>query len=96
MRLVYHPSAEDDLAQAFVYYEEQLEGLGEEYLHAIEVALDRLLSFPESGAPIQEDLRQKVIKRFPYSLLYKVEGNVLTLIAVAHHRRDPEFWRERL
>jgi hypothetical protein len=34
--------------------------------------------------------------RFPYSIIYRVAGEVLEVIAVMHHRRDPEFWRNRL
>jgi toxin ParE1/3/4 len=37
-----------------------------------------------------------LIKRFPYQLIYRVEADTITVYAVAHLKRKPGYWRDRL
>lgn len=96
MTLRYHPLAEEDLVQAASFYEEQQEDLGEELLTEVDRGIAHLNDFPRAGTPVGGGLRRYVINRFPYSLLYALEHSDLVIIAVAHHRRDPEYWKERV
>ena len=51
---------------------------------------------PLIGTPYEEDTRRKVFSKFPFAIIYDVQPDQLTVIAVAHHSRDPDYWVERV
>ena len=55
-----------------------------------------VLQYPESGNPVSAHVRKWVLSRFPYNLLYVVEGDGILVVAVAPHKRRPNYWRKRL
>ena len=54
-----------------------------------------LLTLPKIGTPGARGTRSIPLRRYPFSLQYRIEGNVLRVIAVAHHRRRPRYWARR-
>jgi hypothetical protein len=50
---------------------------------------------PHIGEPIGHGLRRFPLKRFPFALLYRVDGERLRIIAVAHRRQRPGYWSRR-
>lgn len=62
---------------------------------AVSGALALLVSQPLLGTPLKADLRRWPVKDFPYTLVYRVQGELLIVLAVAHQRRRPWFWRDR-
>ena len=95
MRLEFHPDAEMELGEAAAYYEERVTGLGERFGREVEHFTALLLDHPDIGAEIEPGLRRFVLDRFPYALIDCVAGDVLYVLAVAHQRRRPGYWRER-
>ena len=92
------PAAEAEIDEALVWYENQSQGLGAELARAIRVAESSLRMDPHrypvlytsvSGRPVHRVL----LRRFPFSLHYVVEGNSVTVIACMHGRRDPRQWQ---
>jgi len=77
------------------YYEEQAPGLGKEFLQKLESAFDDIAANPERWAVIRHEVRRRLIHRFPYAVLYRVEPTEVVVLAVAHLRRRPEYWIER-
>jgi plasmid stabilization system protein ParE len=59
-------------------------------------ALERISEFPESGSPEGEDLRKVFLDRFPFTLVYRVRGDEIEVLAVMHQRRRPGYWRTRV
>ena len=51
--------------------------------------------FPEAGASYEEDSRRVLFHRFPFELIYRVEADAVVVIAVAHQRRRPGYWKSR-
>jgi plasmid stabilization system protein ParE len=51
--------------------------------------------YPQSGAPLGGPNRRYLVQRFPYGLIYREEGDRIFILAVAHLRRRPEYWRGR-
>jgi len=88
--------AEAELAAAAQYYEEQVPGLGEEFLDEIELALEKILSFPEAWAPLSHNQRRCPLRRFPYGLIYQVRGDEIIIASVMHLRRHPDHWKKNL
>jgi toxin ParE1/3/4 len=94
--VVFHPLAEQELIDAATYYEEQRLGLGLEYLEEIEHAVNFLTHYPEAGSKVRGSVRRLTLPKFPYSLLYRLlEDDQIRVLAVAHHKRRPQYWLDR-
>jgi toxin ParE1/3/4 len=46
-----------------------------------------------ASAADREGNRRRVLHRFPYSVIYEAQGSTVTVLAVAHHRRRPGYWK---
>jgi toxin ParE1/3/4 len=93
---VFHPLAEQELIDAAAYYEEQRLGLGLEYLGEVEHAVNFLIRYPKAGSSVRASVRRLTLPKFPYSLLYRVlENDQIRILAVAHHKRRPQYWLNR-
>lgn len=64
--------AEQELADAVDYYNEQCPGLGFEFAAEVKRALTRILSFPEAWPPLSARSRRCMTDRFPYGVLYQI------------------------
>lgn len=88
--------AEEEMTDAALFYEAASSQLGSDFLNDVQRAVDRLRAFPQSGEVITSDFRQTLLHRFPFSLIYTIEENVIVVIAVAHHGRRPGYWQLRV
>jgi toxin ParE1/3/4 len=93
--IIFHSLAEKELLDAVSYYEEQETGLGLEYLGEVEHAVNFLMRYPEAGAKVKSSVRRLTLPKFPYSLLYRVLEEQIRVLAVAHHKRKPQYWVDR-
>lgn len=87
--------AEEDLSEAAAFLERRVEGLGERLAEAVEAALERLEENPRLGRPLRDGFRSLRVHTFPYNPIYRLRGDGSLVVAVAHHRRRPSFWRDR-
>lgn len=69
--------------------------IAEQFETAIERALQLLLFMPQLGRPAYPGVRTWPLKRFPYTLVYRADGPMITVIAVAHQSRGPGYWQGR-
>jgi plasmid stabilization system protein ParE len=90
------PEADEEFRESARYYEHECPGLGLTFIAAVHKAISWIMENPMATTPVGSGIRSKVVGRFPYSGLYAVEGNVLVIIAVAHQRRRPGYWRSRV
>lgn len=94
--VVFHPLAEQELVDAVTYYEEQRVGLGLEYLEEVEHTVSFLRRYPEAGSKVRGSVRRLTLPKFSYSLLYRIlENDQIRILAVAHHKRRPQYWLDR-
>jgi toxin ParE1/3/4 len=93
--VIFHPLAEQELLDAVSYYENQETGLGLDYLGEVEHAVDFLVRYPEAGAGVRGNIRRLTLPKFPYSLLYRLVEEQVRILAVAHHKRKPQYWVDR-
>jgi len=91
----FHPEARAEFREAAQFYESRLAGLGVAFTQEIERVVGFIAARPTAGAAIGEHLRRMIARRCPYWVVYRVSGNDLEIIAVAHHRRRPDYWRAR-
>ncbi len=90
------PAARQDIADALTWYEEQLPGLGLEFLRCIDAVLDSVQRHPLMYPTVLAHYRRAVIRRFPYVLFYDVEPARIVVYAVFHCSQDPAKWKARL
>lgn len=94
----FHPEARAELLASVAYYEEQASGLGTQFTDEVERVVELIAKQPGLGATIDPAgaLRRWPLRRFPYYLIYRSEPDALLILAVAHQRRQPGYWKERL
>jgi plasmid stabilization system protein ParE len=89
------PEAEAEIREAFLWYFERSPIAAEAFRSETLGAIDRLgvdaLMWPEDA----EAIRRHILRHFPYTVFYEILGNTVTVLAVAHQRRKPGYWRKR-
>lgn len=95
MRIGFRPEAAAEALEAADWYEARSPGLGLEFARAVDVAVSAALRAPEAYAVIEGECRRVLLRRFPYSLIFRVAAGELLVVAVFHHRRKPSAWLAR-
>lgn len=94
MRLVVASPAAHDLFNAIEYYDALAPGLGQDLVDAFDAALAQILEFPQSGSRYRHNTRRTLLRRFPFSVVYRVKTDVIEVVALAHRSRKPDYWSE--
>jgi plasmid stabilization system protein ParE len=94
--LIIAPEAEQDLAEAYSWYESRRAGLGEEFLTNVDACIQAIRRTPEMHRMVHENYRRGLVRRFPYAVFYEYVNDVVTVYCVFHTSRDPAKWRQRL
>jgi hypothetical protein len=94
-KVSFHELAEFELNDAAVFFEIKREGLGLRFLSAVEAAVAHIRQHPEASPVIIQDVRSKVLRRFPYSVMYSIKPDRIRILAVANQKRRPFYWRGR-
>jgi plasmid stabilization system protein ParE len=90
------PEADRELTDGAVYYAEEGNAeLGHAFVEEFERALDLLCVYPQLGTTWRRGRRRFPLRRFPYSIIYYIKDEELRVIALAHHRRKPNYWAGR-
>jgi len=87
--------AEEEMIDASVFYETATSGLGTGFLDEIQRVVNILRDHPDLGQPVGRGLRRALLHRFPFSLIYSAEVDAVLIVAVAHQRRRPEYWKKQ-
>lgn len=89
--------ASDELTEAVRWYEARRSGLGGEFFDAITAAISFVEANPEIGAMISADglTRRALVPRFPYQIVYRLRPTEIVVVAVAHLKRRPGYWKTR-
>ena len=89
------PEAEQDLADAAAWYEEQQPGLGHEFLDEVEAMLSSIAETPLMFPSVHRNTRRAVIQRFPFSVYFRANSPSIVVIAIMHGSRNPRRWKNR-
>lgn len=95
-RVEYHPDALDELAEAARYYESLQSGLGKRFHNLVQRAEAEIGENPETGLFCDHDTRIRLIRKFPYGVIFKTDSDRVFNVAVAHLNRKPGYWKRRL
>ena len=83
------------MASASAWYEEQQQGLGEEFLRALEHVVEHIIRFPMGFPEILPGHRRALLPRFPYALYHSGDVESLDVLACLHTRQSPHRWLRR-
>ncbi len=95
MEVVYHPKADDEVLESARFYEACSNGLGWRFLRAVQDAEARIARSPHAFPFFNDPVRKCVLSGFPFNVLFQIEDEALFIVAVAHQRRRPGYWRRR-
>ena len=88
--------AEIEMLDAARYYELQGTGLGVDFLERTQSAVHDIGANPETWPVVRNNIRRRLIHRFPYCLLYRIEPEEVVVLAAMHLHRHPDYWLNRL
>lgn len=88
MRVLFRPQAKVEVLEAQVWYESRVAGLGLEFARVLDAAVATAVRNPETFAAVAGNCRRVLLRRFPFSMVYRVRGDEFLVVAVFHHRRD--------
>ncbi len=93
---VFLSTARKELQDAAQYYNQQIEGLGEDFVDEVHRLAERIAEVPEAAPIVRGEVRIARVQRFPYNVLYRVDGDRVMILLIVHKRRDPESWKHRI
>ncbi|MCA1787116.1 MAG: type II toxin-antitoxin system RelE/ParE family toxin [Desulfobacteraceae bacterium] len=96
MKFRFLAPAEEEMLEAAFYYEMQVENLGTNFLDIIEKAIAEIVEKPALWPEIEQGIQRRLIRRFPYSILYTVHEDEVLVVAVMHQKQKPRYWIGRL
>lgn len=96
MTAIFLLPAEEEMIAAAQYYQQQSAGLGSEFLSEVERTVAAILAYPEAAPSVKKDIRRRLLKRFPFGILYSVAADEVVIVAIMHLRRQPGYWEDRL
>ena len=95
MRIKILNKAKEDLRNGREFYDAQERGLGAYFMSVMVSEIDAL-AWCAGLHVMHRDFHKAVVRKFPYSIYYKMEGDVVKVFAVLDNRRDPSWVEERL
>jgi plasmid stabilization system protein ParE len=88
--------AQQELDDAVTWYDQQADGLGKEFLDELDRVIRRVVTYPLSALEIEPGLRRGLLARFPYGIIFGLDGDTVVVVAVAHLHREPRYWADRV
>jgi plasmid stabilization system protein ParE len=96
MRHEFHPEAVLEFAEAVQFYKQRGPKLGQRLAKEIRATITRIVTAPERWRVLEQDVRRCLVRVFPYAVLYTIEDDYILIMAIAHGKRRPGYWRHRL
>ena len=78
-----------EISEGYNWYESQREGLGLEFLDALEQFNNKPLDNPYTHSYYINNVRQGIVSRFPYTVVYEIFGAAIVVYSVFMDKQDP-------
>ena len=96
MKVRLHPDARAELRHARTWYYDRSPLTAVAFAHAVDSAVSRIKEAPSSFPLTDHGTRKFVLRRFPFSILYRAGETDIVIVAVAHQKRRPGYWSARV
>ena len=93
--VAFHPDAVAEARAAFEWYQERNESAAGLFLTELDLAIERITETPERWPLYLRGTRRFLLRRFPFAVVYRQVAETIQIVAVAHGRRKPGYWKER-
>jgi plasmid stabilization system protein ParE len=87
--------ARRELEATVSFYDSIYPALGRDFVLEVQALCQRIAESPMAGVEVRPNIRRRILRRFPYSILYAIEHDEVIVVAVAHQKRLPGNWTER-
>jgi toxin ParE1/3/4 len=87
---------ETDLRNGRVWYERKAPGLGEGFLRVFYACSEELTRNPQIYPKVHKEFRRRLLRRFPYAIYFRIEGDLVVVFGLFHCARDPRRLRREL
>jgi plasmid stabilization system protein ParE len=94
-RVVFHPEAAQEIEEARGWYREKSLSAEEGFLADLSHGVEQVAAAPLRWPRYRVQTRRYVFRRYPYSLVYRVYGDLVRVLAVAHDKRRSDYWSSR-
>ena len=96
-RVEFSAEAEAEFTDAAVHYERARPGYGVRFRNEVYAARETIATYPEIGERIpRTPCRRFILTDFPFALIYLAGPELIEVVALAHHKRRPGYWKSRL
>ena len=97
LTLVVRATAQAEIEEAANWYEQREVDVGATFVAAVDATFDRMIAAPLQFPLIRdgEPFRRALVEHFPYHVFFEMVAPRLVVLAVAHERRRPGYWRAR-
>ncbi len=95
MPVDFHPDANAELESSANWYAKQSAAAARDFIVAVDVAVETVVSDPNRFAFVDERHQSCSVAKFPFQVVFRQSSNLILVIAVAHAKRRPGYWRVR-
>ncbi len=92
----FHWAAAAELESAFDWYLEKDVQVASGFLDEVSRGIELIVAAPERWPLYQGNIRKFVLRRFPFLIMYREQAAAIQIIALAHARRRPDYWKRRV
>ncbi len=94
-KIWFNPEAAQEVERAVEWYGHRSIIAAEAFVLEVDTAINEILSFPEAWPPYRSEYRRRVLSRFPFSVVYRIRGDVIEVVAVVHDKKRPGYFEVR-
>jgi len=91
----FHPAAVEEAQAARRWYLERSISAADSFLAELDHAIEAIAQTPDRWPDFVYGTRRYLFRRFPFQLMYRVVDGHVQIIAIAHGRRRPGYWKAR-
>jgi plasmid stabilization system protein ParE len=95
VRIDFHPAATEELERSAAWYEQRSQLAAQRFAIAIDEALSKVATDPERFIRIDAQHRSCSVKDFPFQVVFRHANARVIVVAIAHAKRRPHYWRLR-
>ena len=96
LKVALHKAAIAEARAAHEWYAVRDVAAAVAFMEELDRIVARIGEYPEGGAPYLEETRRYLMRRFPFSVVYRKKGRTYQVVAVAHAKRKPGYWKSRV
>lgn len=95
-QILFLDEARKEFLETIDYYEQIYSGLGLDFKDEVNKVIEVIKQFPDICSKRPDGTQRILIHRFPYQIIFFSYQNILWVVSVAHQKRFPEYWKNRL